>query len=66
VHVGTLDGFLHENVDYAARLVAAGVPTELHVFPLVPHGFDVIAPDAGVTRLANELSARALSRALTA
>jgi acetyl esterase/lipase len=64
IHVGGRDGFLHENVDYAHRLVAAGVPTELHVFPLVPHGFDLVAPNATVTRAANALSDAALARVL--
>jgi acetyl esterase/lipase len=33
VSVGAVDGFLHEDVDYALRLNEAGVPTELHVYP---------------------------------
>jgi acetyl esterase/lipase len=64
VYVGGLDGFLHEDVDYAARLLAAGVSTELHVLPLVPHGFDQVAPDAAVTATANALSHAALARVL--
>jgi acetyl esterase/lipase len=64
MHVGTLDGFLHENVDYAARLIAAGVPTELHVFPLVPHAFEHVAPEASISRTANALSEAALVRVL--
>lgn len=35
------DGFRDEDVDYALRLSAAGVPTELHVYPGAPHGFTV-------------------------
>ena len=31
--VGALDGFLDEDVDYANRLLRAGVPVELHVYP---------------------------------
>jgi acetyl esterase/lipase len=65
VHVGGLDGFLHEDVDYAARLLAAGVSAELHVLPLVPHGFDQVAPDAAVTATANALSHAALARVLS-
>lgn len=38
--VGTLDLFLEENVAYAQRLMRAGVPTELHVYPGAFHGFD--------------------------
>ena len=36
--IGDVDAFLDENLDYAARLSAAGVPTELHVYPGVIHG----------------------------
>lgn len=41
VMVGTLDLFFDEDIDYASRLVAAGVPTEVHVYPGAPHGFDL-------------------------
>jgi acetyl esterase/lipase len=64
LHVGALDGFASEVVDYGARLLAAGVPVELHVFPEVPHAFDLVAPDAGVTRRAVSLSDAALARVL--
>ncbi|BEL06611.1 hypothetical protein Q0Z83_048020 [Actinoplanes sichuanensis] len=37
--VGTLDLFLAEDVDYARRLMRAGVPTELHVEPGAVHGY---------------------------
>jgi len=36
--IGDVDAFLGENLDYAARLSNAGVPTELHVYPGVIHG----------------------------
>jgi acetyl esterase/lipase len=45
-----LDGFVDEDVEYAARLLQAGVSTELHVYPGAVHGFDLFAPDAAVTR----------------
>ena len=38
VCVGGADGFRDEDIDYAQRLMAAGVDTELHVYPGVPHG----------------------------
>lgn len=38
VCVGTADGFCDEDIAYAARLMAADVPTELHVYPGAPHG----------------------------
>ncbi len=48
IGVGTLDVFRDEDIDYALRLLAAGVPTELHVYPGAPHGFEMITPTAGV------------------
>ncbi len=41
--VGTLDLFLEENMEYARRLIRAGVPTELHVYPGAFHGFPMMA-----------------------
>jgi acetyl esterase/lipase len=48
IGVGSLDVFRDEDIDYAQRLLAAGVPTELHVYPGAPHGFEMITPTAGV------------------
>lgn len=57
VEVGDLDILRDENIAFAQRLMAAGVPTELHVLPGVPHGFDMVAPDAAVSHrvMANRL-----------
>ena len=49
IATGDLDLFVDENLDYAQRLVQAGVPTELHVYPRSIHGFDLFAPDAAVS-----------------
>ncbi|MCU1401233.1 MAG: hypothetical protein JWN62_4342 [Acidimicrobiales bacterium] len=49
VAVGTADGFRDEDIAYATRLNQAGVPTELHVYPGLPHGhmlFAGVAPTA--------------------
>jgi acetyl esterase/lipase len=43
VSVGTVDGFHDEDVDYAVRLNHAHVPTELHVYPGAPHGYQMAA-----------------------
>jgi acetyl esterase/lipase len=50
IMVGTLDGFLDEDIDFATRLVHAGVATELHVYPGAIHGFDAFARSVSVAR----------------
>lgn len=40
--VGALDLFLAEDLDYAKRLVGAGVPVEAHVYPGCIHGFNMV------------------------
>ena len=52
IAVGTLDGFLDEDIAYAQRLNHAGVATELHVYPGAPHGFDAFMPGTQVARRA--------------
>lgn len=49
ISVGALDLFADENIAYAQRLVRAGVPTELHVYPGGYHAFDLNA-DAAIAR----------------
>ena len=63
INVGALDLFLDEDIDYAQRLLAAGVPTELHIYPGAYHGFNV-APDAKVSQAADREAREALGRAL--
>jgi acetyl esterase/lipase len=41
IAVGSMDGFYDEDVEFAARLVNAGVPTDLHVYAGAPHAFDL-------------------------
>lgn len=43
IATGSMDLFLEEDVDYARRLIRAGVPTELHVYPGAFHAFDLVA-----------------------
>ncbi|MEV0275819.1 alpha/beta hydrolase [Streptomyces sp. NPDC050610] len=50
IEVGELDIFRDESLDYARRLTAAGVSTELHLHPGCPHGFDRLAPAADIVR----------------
>ena len=64
IPVGELDLFLHEDIDYARRLLEAGVPTELHTYPGVFHGFDGIAPDTDIARQFTGDLEHALKKAL--
>ena len=64
LHVGALDLVLYECIAFALRLTSAGVPTELHVFPGAPHGFEELTPKADVSRRARALSTAALHRHL--
>ncbi|MFI5041299.1 MAG: alpha/beta hydrolase [Acidimicrobiales bacterium] len=50
VSVGALDGFRDEDIAYAQRLMQAGVPTELHVYPGLPHGVQLFTDAAVVKR----------------
>ena len=58
-----LDLFVDEDVDYAQRLIRAGVPTELHVWPGAFHGFD-LAGGTPVADAARRASNEALRRFL--
>jgi triacylglycerol lipase len=61
ISTGALDLFLEEDLEYARRLLRAGVPTELHVYPGAFHAFDM-APDASVAQQARRDSREALAR----
>ena len=50
ITVGSLDLFLEENLEYARRLLRAGVPTELHVYPGAYHGFQGLVPQARLSQ----------------
>lgn len=62
ISVGALDLFLEEDLEYARRLIRAGVPTELHVYPGAYHGFNMVA-DAQVSQVAARDQLAALKRA---
>ncbi|MDP1736203.1 MAG: alpha/beta hydrolase [Caulobacter sp.] len=62
ISVGALDLFLDEDIEYARRLLNAGVPTELHIHPGAYHGFE-LAPEARVTKLSENERRAALARA---
>lgn len=50
MEVGGSEVFRDEDIDYAARLSQAGVPTELHVWVGGFHGYEIFAPDIEIGR----------------
>jgi acetyl esterase len=59
-----LDPLRDEALDYARRLLAEGVATELHLFPGTCHGFDSLLPEWEVSQQLMALQGAALRRAL--
>jgi acetyl esterase/lipase len=64
IAVGAIDLFAREDMEYARRLIAAGVPTELHVYPGGPHAFDMLVPTADISKRFTADIHRALKQAL--
>ena len=62
ISVGALDLFLEEDMEYASRLIRAGVPVELHVYPGAFHGFNFME-EARVSVVAEADGLRALHKA---
>ena len=50
ISTGDIELFCDEDRRYAERLLAAGVPCQLHVTPGALHGFEAIVANAGPTR----------------
>jgi acetyl esterase/lipase len=61
-----LDPLRDEGIDYARRLMEAGVPTELHTVAGACHGFDIIAAEGALGGRAIDEQVRALKRGLLA
>jgi len=60
--VGEIDLFCLESIDYAARLIASGVSTELHVYPGAYHGSEGMNPDIFVSQQHNMMVLSGLQR----
>ncbi|MCW1384394.1 alpha/beta hydrolase [Novosphingobium sp. KCTC 2891] len=65
IGTGSLDLFFDENLDYARRLVDAGVPVELHSYPGAIHAFNVV-PDAAIAKAFSRDMMGAIARMLGA
>lgn len=52
IDVGGLDYFVREGVEYATRLLEAGVSVELHVYSGLPHDFEWAASSARIVQSA--------------
>jgi acetyl esterase/lipase len=59
-----LDPMRDEGIDYARRLIAAGVSTELHLIPGAFHLFEGFAPNSTLTRRTTDIWVRATETAL--
>ncbi|KAF7554633.1 hypothetical protein G7Z17_g2812 [Cylindrodendrum hubeiense] len=44
IDIGSLDLFRDESLEFAQRLMREDVEVEFHLFPGVPHAFDLVAP----------------------
>ena len=64
INVGTCDIFCDENIAYATALLAAGVPTELHVYAGGFHGFDALMAHTKIAQTFNRDVDEALIRVL--
>lgn len=60
--VSDLDLFRDENLLYASRIAAVGISTELHLWPGLPHCFEVLAPRSGAATKALTARIEALCR----
>jgi acetyl esterase/lipase len=64
IDVGEVDMFRDEDIAFAARLIQAGVPTELHVHPGAYHAAEVFAPTAALSQRIWAMRVDALRRSL--
>ncbi len=65
IGVGSIDLFAPEGIAFARSLLMAGVPTELMVVPGAMHGFDLMVPQASLSKQFTAAWNAALRRAFT-
>lgn len=66
MEVGSSEIFRDEDLDYALRLARAGVPVEIHSWQGGFHAFEVLGPDANVSRACLAARTSYFQRALRA
>ncbi|KIW90847.1 uncharacterized protein Z519_08630 [Cladophialophora bantiana CBS 173.52] len=60
IDIGGLDIFRDEDIEYAKRIAMEDIEVEFHLYPGVPHAFEIIAPNATVTKRAWEHRLKAM------
>ncbi len=63
IGVGALDLFLDENIEYARKLIKAGVKTEFDIYPAAIHGFPMMEEAQSTLAFINDFS-NSLTKAL--
>ena len=63
IDVGSIELFAEASLEYARRLMAAGVPVELHVMPGGYHGYESMVPEAGISQFVDLAVVQGLKRA---
>ncbi|CAG8041551.1 unnamed protein product [Penicillium salamii] len=53
MELGTLDIFRDEDLEYLARIAKENIETELHLYPALPHGYDLFVPFGKAAAKAN-------------
>jgi acetyl esterase/lipase len=62
--VGDLDPFRDDAINYVARLAQARVPVEFHLYPGAYHAFELMAPEAEISRRAMDEYVSVLKKVL--
>jgi acetyl esterase/lipase len=63
-YVGDLEPFRDETIAYVESLKKAGVPVEFALFEGCFHGFDIVAPNAGISRQARAFAVKCFEHAV--
>lgn len=64
IEAGSAEPFRDEAVQYASHIWECGGGAELHIWPGAPHSFNLLAPEAAISKVANETRLSWLRRIL--